>query len=493
MAGSYNIGVTYRNNHTDHNYRKGLDIHDGEHILIENNRSDGDRLNGIAVYNRRFSMTDVTIRNNTVSADPNFRLAEDDGDYSGKVTYHGYTGIQIQTNTQFRNLGSQNGQYTISGNTIKNLAVYQDNIHTYAIEYRNHERDMDYTLNITNNHISGDSSKYLIGIINDTGRQSGKGAGSGTINISGNTADIGRIAPGTMPIYIQESNSNGKLRGGVTIADNRITIREASDGVAEILQVLGNAEHYDVRDNTFNIHGNIDKPIIGIYGYGDTAKPSLAVAGNHITTDDGQNIPANWIESGQKDGADAAIHAHNNTHNGTELNDSLIPVGSGARATIITPNIKDADYAQLIGKSSADILDTLGERGGDAFTFDTAETQHNLIGTLGDDVLIAASGADRLVGRKGADQFVFITNPLKSADSPALNQILDLNTGEDRIRLIAGKGETIKNLHYNADKHTLDYDLDDSANHTYHNSITLRAHDGHALTQEEVLGVVSIL
>ena len=203
MAGSYNIGVTYRNNHTDHNYRKGLDIHDGEHIHIENNRSDGDRLNGIAVYNRRFSMTDVTIRNNTVSADPNFRLAEDDGDYSGKVTYHGYTGIQIQTNTQFRNLGSQNGQYTISGNTIKNLAVYQNNIHTYAIEYRNHERDMDYTLNITNNHISGDSSKYLIGIINDTGRQSGKGAGSGTINISGNTADIGRIAPGTMPIYIQ--------------------------------------------------------------------------------------------------------------------------------------------------------------------------------------------------------------------------------------------------------------------------------------------------
>ena len=108
-------------------------------------------------------------------------------------------------------------------------------------------------------------------------------------------------------------------------------------------------------------------------------------------------------------------------------------------------------------------------------------------------MLIAASGADRLVGRKGADQFVFITNPLKSADSPALNQILDLNTGEDRIRLVAGKGETIKNLHYNPDKHTLDYDLDDSANHTYHNSITLRAHDGHALTQEEVLGVVSIL
>ena len=46
---------------------------------------------------------------------------------------------------------------------------------------------------------------------------------------------------------------------------------------------------------------------------------------------------------------------------------------------------------------------------------------------------------------------------LESADSPALNQILDLNTGEDRIRLVAGKGETIKNLLYNADKRILNY------------------------------------
>ena len=72
MAGSYNIGVTYRNNHTDHNYRKGLGHPRRRTHPTSKTTSDGDRLNGIAVYNRRFSMTDVTIRNNTVSADPNF-------------------------------------------------------------------------------------------------------------------------------------------------------------------------------------------------------------------------------------------------------------------------------------------------------------------------------------------------------------------------------------------------------------------------------------
>ena len=36
-AGSYNYGITYRKNTTDHNYRKGLDVHDGTNVLIENN------------------------------------------------------------------------------------------------------------------------------------------------------------------------------------------------------------------------------------------------------------------------------------------------------------------------------------------------------------------------------------------------------------------------------------------------------------------------
>ncbi|TFV05605.1 right-handed parallel beta-helix repeat-containing protein, partial [Bacillus stratosphericus] len=76
MAGSYNYGITFRNNTTDHNYRKGLDVHDGDNIVIENNVSIGDRLYGIGVYNRQFTMDTVNVSNNTVIADPEFRLAQ---------------------------------------------------------------------------------------------------------------------------------------------------------------------------------------------------------------------------------------------------------------------------------------------------------------------------------------------------------------------------------------------------------------------------------
>lgn len=136
MAGSYNYGITFRNNTTDHNYRKGLDVHDGTGIVIENNVLNGDRLYGIAAYNRQFSMDNVKIKDNVITQDPNFRLYMDDD--LGKH-YHMYSGIQVQTNTQLRDLHTADkGYYDISGNTIKNLAVYQNHIQTYGIEFRNH-------------------------------------------------------------------------------------------------------------------------------------------------------------------------------------------------------------------------------------------------------------------------------------------------------------------------------------------------------------------
>ena len=143
-AGSYNYGITYRKNTTDHNYRKGLDVHDGTGIVIEDNVLTGDRLYGIVAYNRQFSMDKVKITGNTIIQDPSFRLNVDDD--LGKY-YHMYSGIQVQTNTQYRDLHSADkGYFDISDNVIKNLTVYQNNIQTYAIEFRNHESKMDYTL-----------------------------------------------------------------------------------------------------------------------------------------------------------------------------------------------------------------------------------------------------------------------------------------------------------------------------------------------------------
>jgi hypothetical protein len=316
MAGSYNYGITFRNNTTDHNYRKGLDVHDGTGIVIENNVLNGDRLYGIAAYNRLFSMDNVKIKGNVITQDQNFRLYMDDD--LGKH-YHMYSGIQVQTNTQLRDLHTADkGYYDISGNTIKNLAVYQNNIQTYGIEFRNHESKMDYTLNITDNKIDGDSTKYLMAVINNTYDHVNKhnGIGTGTINISDNTANIGKIAPGAVPFYIEEHRSEVPLHGSVTLNNNDITVREESAGYREFAYMRTNAKEYNVTNNTLSLHGKLNDAIVDVNSTGDgKEKATLNVANNTLHTDIKGKLYATWL----KHEADIDTYAGSNTHNGDQL------------------------------------------------------------------------------------------------------------------------------------------------------------------------------
>ena len=316
MAGSYNYGITFRNNTTDHNYRKGLDVHDGTGIVIENNVLNGDRLYGIAAYNRQFSMDNVKIKGNVITQDQNFRLYMDDD--LGKH-YHMYSGIQVQTNTQLRDLHTADkGYYDISGNTIKNLAVYQNNIQTYGIEFRNHESKMDYTLNITDNKIDGDSTKYLMAVINNTYDHVNKhnGIGTGTINISDNTANIGKIAPGAVPFYIEEHRSEVPLHGSVTLNNNDITVREESAGYREFAYMRTNAKEYNVTNNTLSLHGKLNDAIVDVNSTGDGAgKATLNVANNTLHTDIKGKLYTTWL----KHEADIDTYAGSNTHNGDQL------------------------------------------------------------------------------------------------------------------------------------------------------------------------------
>ena len=319
MAGSYGFGITYSRNTTDHNYRKGLDIHDGNHITIENNTLNGDRLYGIGVYNRQFTMDDVTIRNNHITADPKFRLATDDGDEiaGGTPNYHLYSGIQIQTNTQplIQDLQSKGpGKFDISDNTISGLEIYQNGVQTYGIEFRNHEPTMNYALNISGNHISGESSKYLIGILNQTQHKNGSvGAGSGDITIENNTMELARSGRDTAPIYLEEKGQISTLRGSVKINHNALTLREASEGATEAIAMHGNAKTYDVGHNTFELHGNVhDRPVVRINGSSSSAKPHLNLHDNTFQTED--HFDASWLKYGN-----ASVETHNNTLNGKAL------------------------------------------------------------------------------------------------------------------------------------------------------------------------------
>ena len=345
-AGSYNYGITYRKNTTDHNYRKGLDVHDGTDVLIENNTLNGDRLYGIAVYNRQFSLDNVKISGNVITQDTSFRLAVDD---TPGYDYHMYSGIQIQTNTQRRDLHTKDkGYFDISNNTINNLEVYKDNIQTYGIEFRNHEQKMDYTLNITGNKISGESTKYLMAVINDTyaPQIKEKGIGTSTINISDNVADIGKIKNGAVPFYIEEHHSDVPMHGSVTLNNNAVTVREESGGYAEFAFMRTNAKEYNVTNNTLSLHGHLDNGIVEVRSTGDgKVNANLNMANNTLVTDIKGQIYKTWLRYE----SDIDVYANSNTHNGDTL-DNVNTKGS---------NVSMSDVLVSVSKNINTIQDTV--------------------------------------------------------------------------------------------------------------------------------------
>ena len=279
MAGSYNDGITYTGNYTNYNYRKGLDIHDGNKILIENNVSLGDRLNGIEVYNRANPMTDVIIRNNKVTQDPNSKLENDDDD---PARYRGYTAISILTNEKNHKWTKplDKGRYVISNNTIEDLTKSFENgqLGTFGILFRNNESSNDYSLNIEGNTITGDSTDYIISVNNNTAQASRgvEGGGSGDITISRNKIEVDDIKQ--LPIYINDDTTYvasvidrttgkrvnkvtkvpfTKTRGSINIDNNELTVSKIKSRWKNAVAIEStNAASIDVNSNTFKYKDN---------------------------------------------------------------------------------------------------------------------------------------------------------------------------------------------------------------------------------------------
>ena len=279
MAGSYNDGITYTGNYTKYNYRKGLDIHDGNKILIENNVSLGDRLNGIEVYNRANPMTDVIIRNNKVTQDPNSKLENDDDD---PARYRGYTAISILTNEKNHKWTKplDKGRYVISNNTIEGLTKPFENgqLGTFGILFRNNESSNDYSLNIEGNTITGDSTDYIISVNNNTAQASRgvEGGGSGDITISRNKIEVDDIKQ--LPIYINDDTTYvasvidrttgkrvnkvtkvpfTKTRGSINIDNNELTVSKIKSRWKNAVAIEStNASTIDVNSNTFKYKDN---------------------------------------------------------------------------------------------------------------------------------------------------------------------------------------------------------------------------------------------
>ena len=279
MEGSYNDGITYTGNYTNYNYSKGLDIHDGNRILIENNVSLGDRLKGIEVYNHANPMTDVIVRNNNVTQNPNSKLENDD---NAPDRYRGYTAISILTNEKNHKWTKplEKGRYEISNNTIDGLTKPFENGQpgTFGILFRNNEASNNYSLNIEGNSITGDSTDYIISVNNNTAQASRgvEGGGSGDITIARNQVEVDDIKQ--LPIYINDDTTYvasildpttgkrvnkvikvpfTKTRGSINIDNNELTVSKIKSRWKNAVAIEStNAASIGVNSNTFKYKDN---------------------------------------------------------------------------------------------------------------------------------------------------------------------------------------------------------------------------------------------
>ena len=261
MAGSYNDGITYTGNYTNYNYRKGLDIHDGNKILIENNVSLGDRLNGIEVYNRANPMTDVIIRNNKVTQDPNSKLENDDDD---PARYRGYTAISILTNEKNHKWTKplDKGRYVISNNTIEGLTKsFEDGqLGTFGILFRNNESSNDYSLNIEGNTITGDSTDYIISVNNNTAHKiEVDDIKQLPIYINDDTTYVASVIDRTTGKRVNKVTKVPftKTRGSIDIDNNELTVSKIKSRWKNAVAIEStNAASIDVNSNTFKYKDN---------------------------------------------------------------------------------------------------------------------------------------------------------------------------------------------------------------------------------------------
>lgn len=289
MAGSYNNGITITGNTTDHNYRKGIDSHDGNNIVIKNNILNGDRMYGISVENRQFSMDKITIQNNIIQQDPSFRLTRDDniGIPGAHSDYIGYRAIKFENKAQDwqKFINPKAGVFDIGNNTISNLT--DGTGITRAIEARNNEKDVSYTLSIHNNKITGTSSDNLIGVFgkSDNSRTTAveTGPGIGNVRIINNDMSVAKTS--AAPIYIEEKQNADRLHGSVLINNNTLKINQA-EGATKAVTIESNASTVSITNNTFSVGGGRPfQPVIRTIGTSKSYKGQLTVADNSFNTD----------------------------------------------------------------------------------------------------------------------------------------------------------------------------------------------------------------
>jgi hypothetical protein len=145
------------NNITRYNYRKGLDCHEIENIVLANNTCLGDALFGIFVSNTLYPMNSTVIANNIIVCDPIGIPSVRSVEY--------YTGLfYMCSNIDDDKEKYQEPSLQVTGNSIRELdrqGRTPDKLIVHGIKILNYAKKMS-SVTVTDNHVRG--TKYCTAV-----------------------------------------------------------------------------------------------------------------------------------------------------------------------------------------------------------------------------------------------------------------------------------------------------------------------------------------
>jgi len=187
-SGTQNKQVLYAFNMTDHNYRKGLDVHDGNGYTIVGNRLIGDRIYGMSIENDSYTLDSLTVTDNVIQCDPSFYVSNDD-DQPPSV-YAFYVGIAIYINPyDSATPGGSIPNILVANNQIKDIGC-DDSTHDLQAIYINSKATSATVITVADNHIRGTLLDTGIMVYNSGGTY---GTGPFIANVHDNMIRMGPI------------------------------------------------------------------------------------------------------------------------------------------------------------------------------------------------------------------------------------------------------------------------------------------------------------
>ena len=151
---------------------------------------------------------------------------------------------------------------------------------------------------------------------------------------------------GAVPVYVEEHHGNVAMHGTVTIHNNKISVREKSDGYVEFAYLKSNAKEYNITNNTLKLGGALDDVLVDVYSTNPKGKASLNVANNKIMTDIKDELYDSWLRFENN----IKTYSEGNSHNGaalTKVNTTGSKVALSdilSEANYIVATTKDAVY-----------------------------------------------------------------------------------------------------------------------------------------------------